>query len=221
MAEQKQFVVLGLGTFGAALAKKLSANGCRVTGVDDCEETAKELKEHLYATIIGDATDYDTLQQLPLQAAHAVLIGMGEDITKSLLATLHAKELGARRILVKGVTADHGKILKKLGVERVIFPEIEIAEELADSLTWPNIIEFLHIDPEYSFMELSVPESLINKTLQDVNLRRRFGVWVIGVKDAMTAQLTMFPDGQFVFGADQMVLVVGRRQDLDRLRALQ
>ena len=220
MAEQKQFIVLGLGTFGAALARKLSANGCRVTGVDASEERVEEVKDHLYAAIIGDATDYDTLKQLPLQTSNAVLIGMGEDITKSLLATLHAKELGARRILVKGVTEDHGKILKKLGVERVVFPESEIAEELADSLTWPNIIEFLHIDPEYSFMELSVPDSLVGKTLQDVNLRRRFGIWVIGVKDAMKGDLTMFPDGQFVFGADQMVLVVGRHKDLDKLREM-
>lgn len=220
MAEQKQFVVLGLGTFGAALAKRLSANGCRVTGVDASAATAEELKEHLYATIIGDATDYATLQQLPLQAANAVLISLGEDITKSLLATLHAKELGARRILAKGVTTDHGRILKKLGVERVVFPETEVAAGLADSLTWPNIIEFLHIDPEYAFMQISVPDSLVNTTLQEANLRHRFGVWVIGVKDAMSAKLTMFPDGDFVFGTDQLVLVVGRRPDLDRLRGL-
>ena len=69
-------------------------------------------------------------------------------------------------------------------------------------------------------MELSVPDSLVGKTLQDVNLRRRFGIWVIGVKDAMKGDLTMFPDGQFVFGADQMVLVVGRHKDLDKLREL-
>lgn len=218
MAEQKHFVVLGLGTFGGALAKKLSANGCRVTGVDASEEAVEELKHSLYAAVIGDVTDYETLKQLPLQAASAVLIGLGEEITRSLLATLHAKELGARRIIVKGVTEDHAKILKRLGVERVVFPEIEIAEELADSMTWPNIIDFMRIDPEYSFMELSVPDSVVGKTLQEVNLRRRYGVWVIGVKDVMKTELTMFPDGQFVFGIDQVVLVVGRHQDLDRLR---
>ena len=74
---------------------------------------------------------------------------MAEDITRSLLATLHAKELGARRIIAKGVTPEHGKILKSLGAERVVFPEAEIAVSLADRVTWPNIVDFVPIDPEY------------------------------------------------------------------------
>lgn len=220
MPEQKHFVVLGLGTFGAALARKLSENGCRVTGVDACQERVEDLKDALYAAIIGDATEYETLKQLPLQNVNAVLIGLGENITHSLLATLHAKELGAKRIIAKGVTEDHGKILKKLGVERVVFPEIEIARELADQLTWPNIIEFLPIGSEYSFFEVAVPDSFTGMMLQETNLRRRFGVWVVGVKDALSGDLTMFPDGQFRFGADQLLLVVGKQKDQDRLKEL-
>ncbi len=220
MAETRHFVVIGLGTFGAALATKFCKNDCRVTGIDSAEERVDELKNVLYEAIIGDATDRDTLQHLPLEEADATFISMGEDITRSLLATLHAKELGARRIIVKGVTPEHGKILTRLGVERVVYPEFEIATQVADQFTWPNVIDFLPIDPEFSFVEIAVPDSFIKQTLQQINLRRKIGVWVVGVKDALTGKLEMFPDGEFRLGADQMLLVVGRHKDLNKLRDL-
>jgi trk system potassium uptake protein len=218
MADTKHFVLIGLGSFGAALARKLKSNGCRITGIDANAESVENLRDFLFEAIIGDATQRDVLESLPFSRASGVVISMGEDITRSLLATLHARELGARHIFVKGVTAEHGKILKSLGVERVVFPEIEIATQLADRLTWPSFIDFLPIDPEYSFVEVAVPESFAQRTLIETDLRRRFGIWVVGVKDALTGKLTMFPEGEFKLSEDQMLLVVGRASDLGKLR---
>ena len=220
MADTKQFIVLGLGSFGGALAKKLHQNGCRVTGIDGDEARVDEMKDFLYEAIIGDVTEIDTLRHLPIKEVSAVFIALGEEITPSLLATLHLKELGASRVIAKGVSKEQKKILDKLGVERVVFPEEEIARELADRMTWPNVIDFLPIDPEYSILEIESPESLIDRQLMDVDLRRRYGVWIIGVKDPLSGKLTMFPDGQFIFRPDQMLLVVGKQSDLDRLREL-
>ncbi len=218
MAENRRFVVIGLGTFGAALAKKLKENGLRVTGIDFETAKVEACQEFLFEAVIGDATDRETLASLFLDRAESVLISMGEDITRSLLATLHAKELGAKRIIVKGVSREHGKLLKSLGVERVVFPEIEIAQQLADRLTWPSIIDFLPIDSDYSFVEIAMPESLMGKLLMESDLRRRFGLWVVGVKDIMTGKLVMFPDGEFRFAEDQMLLVVGKDKDLKKFR---
>ncbi|MCA9155025.1 MAG: TrkA family potassium uptake protein [Pirellulaceae bacterium] len=220
MADIKHFVVIGLGSFGAAVAQRLKKNGCRVTGIDSDEERVEVLKEWLYEAVIGNATDREALQHLSLDAATGIVISLGEDITLSLLATLHAKELGARNIVVKGVTPEHGKLLKSLGVARVIFPETEIALQLADQLTWPNVIDLLPIDPEYSFIEIAIPDSFVNRTLLEINLRRRFGVWVVGVKDVMTGKLEMFPDAEYKLLADQMLLVVGKTDDLKRIREL-
>ncbi len=220
MAPPKNFVAIGLGSFGTALVKRLFENGCRVTGIDRSRESVEDLKEVLYEAVIGDATERETLENLPLKDANAVFISMGEDITHSLLATLHVKELGARQIIVKGVTAEHGRLLKSLGVDRVIFPEIEIAQTLADRMTWTNVVDFLAIDPDYSFLEYATPDSFAGKTLQELNIRQRYGVWIIGVKDALSGDLTMFPGGDFRFGADQILLIVGKRVDLTRLREL-
>lgn len=216
--ELKHFIVVGLGSFGSALVRQLKKNGCRVTGIDASVESVEVLKDSLYEPVIGDATQRESMATLGFNRAHGTIISMGEDITRSLLATLHAKELGAKHIWVKGVTAEHGRILKSLGVERIIFPEIEIAGQIADRLTWPNVIDYLPIDPEYSFLEVAVPDQLVGKKLAEADLRKRYGIWVVGVKDALSGKLSMFPDGEFHLSDDQMLLVVGKNEDTLRLR---
>lgn len=220
MADLKRFVVLGLGSFGTALALKLAENGCRVTGVDRAEDRVEELKDRLYEAVVADVTDRDTLKELNLAASDAVFISLGENIEPSLLSALHARELGARRILVKGVTQEHGKILKHIGVERVIFPEAEMAVQLADSMTWPNVLDALRIDTEYSLAEMAVPTSLAGKTLKDAELRKRYGLNVMGIKDHLTGKLTLNPSGDYLLTDDQLVLVIGRKEELQRFQEL-
>ncbi len=218
MADNKRFIVIGLGTFGAAVAKQLHKNGLKVTGIDGDSETVEDLQRYLFEAVIGDATDFEALKTLSMDTADGVIISLGEDITRSLLATLHAKELGAKHIVVKGVTIEHGKLLRSLGVERVIFPETEMAIQLADRLTWPNVLEFLAIDSDYRFVEIAMPASMTGRKLTETDLKKRFGLWVVGVKDALSGKLTMFPDGEFRMNEDQMLLLVGKDSDLRRFQ---
>lgn len=220
MAKIKHFIVIGLGSFGSALARKLVANGCRVSAVDSSNEQVEELKDELYEALIGDATERETLQHLPIADADSVCIGLGEDITQSLLATLHAKELGARNIIAKGVTEEHGRILRQIGVSQVIFPETEMAERLADRITWPNVLDLISIDPEYSFCEIAVPSALSGKTLIEADIRKEFGVSIVGVKEVLQDKLQMFPPGEFKLIDDQIMLVVGKNEHLEKLREL-
>lgn len=220
MAKVKRFVMLGLGSFGAALATRLAKNGCRVTGVDQSKDRVEALKNVLYEAVIGDCTDREVLHQVGIADAEAVFISLGENITLSLLAALHTKELKAQRIIVKGVTDEHGKLLKYLGVERVVFPEIEVAQELGDRMTWPNVLDFLPIDPDYSLVELAVPQSCAEQTLRETDFRRRFGVWIVGVKDVLSGKLEIFPEAEYKLTEDQLLLVVGRQEDLKRLQDL-
>ena len=212
--------MLGMGTFGTALARKLAANGCQVIGVDSRRERLEAVKHEIHECVIGDCTDREVLEHLPLRDASAVFISLGETISLSLLATLHVKELGARQVIVKGVTKDHGKILEHLGVDRVVFPEEEVARQLADKMTWPNVLDFLPIDPDYSVAEVAMPGSLSGKTLADANLRTVIGVHVMGIKDVLTGKFEMFPDGRRKLLEDQVLLVVGRADELQALRDL-
>jgi trk system potassium uptake protein TrkA len=212
--------MLGMGTFGTALARKLAANGCQVIGVDSRRERLEAVKHEIHECVIGDCTDREVLEHLPLRDASAVFISLGETISLSLLATLHVKELGARQVIVKGVTKDHGKILEHLGVDRVVFPEEEVARQLADKMTWPNVLDFLPIDPDYSVAEVAMPGSLSGKTLAEANLRTVIGVHVMGIKDVLTGKFEMFPDGRRKLLEDQVLLVVGRAEELQALRDL-
>jgi trk system potassium uptake protein TrkA len=221
MAEHRRFVVLGLGSFGSALARRLTENGCRVTGADSSEERVDQLKEHLYEALVTDVTDRASLEQLLLNHADAVFISLGEEIEKSLLSALHAKELGARRVVVKGVTVEHGKILKRLGVDRVVFPEVEMAEELGDRETWPNVLDFLPIDPEYSVIEIAVPASIAGQTLSEADLRRRYGILVLGVKDTLANRFDILPSGDLRLNEDQLMLALGHKDHLSKFRSLQ
>jgi trk system potassium uptake protein TrkA len=218
ISPRKHYVVLGLGTFGGALAVQLAENGCRVTGVDVSQSLVEAYKDQLYEAVIADASDRSAVEQLEVANADAVFISLGEDLSPSLLATLHVKEAGAKRIIVKGLTNEHGKILRALGVERVVFPEIEIARTLADQITWPNVLDYVPIDPEYSVVEITVPGALSGKSLLEADLRRRFKIWVIGIKDALTGKFHMFPGPDFRFNEDQLLVVVGKQDDLNKFR---
>lgn len=220
MKNGKRFVVLGLGSFGSALAKRLSENGCRVTGVDASEDRVEALQDVLYEAVVGDVTDRQTLEELLVAQATAVFISLGEKIEMSMLAALHAREVGAKRVLVKGVTSEHGRILKHLGVERVVFPEAEMAVQLADSMTWPNVLDALAIDTDHQLIEMAVPDSLAGQTLRQADLRRKYGCMVLGVKDHLTGNLTINPDGEFRLTDDQLLLVIGRKEELGRLSQL-
>jgi trk system potassium uptake protein TrkA len=220
MASRKTFIMLGMGTFGSALATKLAANGCAVIGVDLRRERLDLVKNAIHEAVIGDSTDREFLENLPIKEATAVFISLGESIALSLLATLHVKELGARNVIVKGVTKEHGKILEHLGVDRVVFPEEEVARELADRMTWPNVLDYLPIDPEYSVAEVAMPASLSGRTLADANLRSSIGVHVMGIKDVMKGKFEMFPDGRTKLLEDQILLVVGREGEIAKLREL-
>ncbi|HEX7446478.1 MAG TPA: TrkA family potassium uptake protein [Pirellulales bacterium] len=217
MKNDKRFIVLGLGSFGGALSTRLAKNGCRVTGVDASEARVEALKDVLYEAVVGDVTDRATLEELLVAQASVVFISLGEKIEMSLLAALHAREAGAKRVIVKGVTDEHARILKYMGVERVVFPEAEMAEQLADTMTWPNLLDALVIDTEYNLVEMAVPEGLSGQTLRQADLRRRHGCLVLGVKDHLTGKLTLNPDGEFRLTDDQILLVIGRKTDLNRL----
>jgi trk system potassium uptake protein TrkA len=220
MASPKRFIVLGMGTFGSALATQLAANGCRVTGIDSRREPLEMLKSVLHEAVIGDCTDRELLAALPIRDVTGVFISLGEAISQSLLAALHVKELGARQVIVKGVTKEHGKILEHLGVDRVVFPEEEVARELADRMTWPNVLDYLPIDPDYSVAEVAMPASLSGKTLAEANLRSRIGVHVMGIKDVITGRFEMFPVSGTRLLEDQVLLVVGRGPEIEALREL-
>lgn len=212
----KKYIVLGLGSFGSALARRLCDNGCLVTGVDGEEQHVEALRDRLSEAIVADVTDRGVLESLLIDRAEAIFISLGEQIERSILCALHVRELGAKQIYVKGVSEEHRRILKALGVTQVVHPEVEMARQLADQVAFPNILEYFKVDEEYGIAELAVPDSLVGQTLQSAELPRRFGLFVLGIKSALHAKWEMAPSREHRFADDQVVLVMGKKADIAR-----
>ena len=221
MKPNKHFLVLGLDAFGAALARRLTENDCRVTGVDRRNLRVDELKDELYEAVVADVADREALAELHPENVACVVISLGKNIEASLLTTLHAKELGAKRILAKAVTQDHGKLLQKLDVDRIVFPEDEIAVHVADRLTWPNVLDFLPLGADSSVVEIAVPKSLVGQTLSEADLRRKHRISVLAIKDAGSDQPDVIPLAEHRLAATQVLLVIGRTKDVHHFRDLQ
>lgn len=216
----RRFVVIGLGSFGSAVAKQLHQSGCRVTGMDSSRANIEANKSYLYEAVVGDASSAETIEQLNLSAAEGVVVSLGEDLTASMLAVLHCRENRARNLVVKGISDEHGRMLRMLGVERVVFPEKEFAAHLGKQLAYPNVLDLIPLDEEYSLVEMAVPESLSGKTLGQAELKRKFGVWVMGVKEPLTGRMNLLPHTDFVLNGDQILLALGQTAQLEKLRRL-
>ena len=135
MAEKhSKFIVIGLGRFGSALARRLAKHGHRVTGIDVEEEAVQRVEDCLANALVADGADEEVLKALDLPAATAVFISLGDHANRSIVATMYVLELGAKRVIVKGIDALHAKILGKLGEVEVIFPEEAMARYVADHL---------------------------------------------------------------------------------------
>lgn len=179
---RRSFAVIGLGRFGAATAMTLAEFGQDVIGIDSSDDRVREMGEVLLQAVALDATDERSLRAAGIQNVDVAVISIGENIESSLLVVMLAKEMGIKTIIAKAVTPLHGRILEKLGVSRVIFPEREMAQRLAHSLVVPNVLDYIELSRDFSIVELPAPLEFVGKTLRQLELRSRYGLTLIAVK---------------------------------------
>lgn len=179
---KRSFAVIGLGRFGSALATTLSELGHEVVGVDVSEDRVRALADLITLAVQLDATDEKALLGAGIKAVDVAIVSIGENIESSLLVVTLLRELGIERIIAKAVTPLHGRILEKLGVTRVIFPERETAIRLAHGLINPNVLDYIEFSKEFSIVDVTAPPEFIGRTLRDIGLRARFGLTTIAIK---------------------------------------
>jgi trk system potassium uptake protein TrkA len=176
------FAVIGLGRFGAAMATTLTELGQDVIGIDGNEEAVQKLADVIGAAVALDATDERALRTAGVQDVDVAVISIGENIEASLLAVMLVKDLGVPRIIAKAVSPLHGRILERLGVNRVIFPEREMAMRVAHSLVVANVLDYIELSRDFSIIEMPAPEEFAGRSLKDLQLRNRFGLTLIAIK---------------------------------------
>ncbi len=178
----KQFGIFGLGSFGMTVAMELSEKKFNVLAIDSDQERVNIASEFVAHTVICDATDEKALRDAGAENIDIAIVSVGKDVAASIVITMNLKEIGVKYIVAKATSPNQGKVLKKIGADRVIFPERDIAIKLVQQLTNPSIFEYLEFSTDYGLMEIVAPKSFENKTIKEVDLRRKYGITLIAIK---------------------------------------
>jgi len=180
----KQFGIFGLGSFGMTVAMELSEKKFNVLAVDSDHERVNIASEFVAHTVICDATDEKSLRDAGAENIDVAIVSVGKDVAASIMITMNLKEIGVKYIVAKATSPNQGKVLKKIGADRVIFPERDMAVRLVQQLTNPSIFEYLEFSTDYGLMEIVTPKSFENKTIKEIDLRKRYGITLIAIKRA-------------------------------------
>ncbi|MCH5598325.1 potassium channel family protein [Niabella ginsengisoli] len=171
-----KYIIVGLGSFGASLAEKLTAQGYEVIGLDNNMNKVDLFKEKISHTICMDATDEYTVSGLPLKETDVVIIAIGENQGANVMATALFKNLQVKRLISRAVDALHEKVLMAIGVDEIVHPEEETAERWAKKLCLTDVVDSFELSGDFSVIEIKVPQKYTGKTIRDIQLRRRYNV---------------------------------------------
>jgi len=210
-----EFAVIGLGRFGSSVARTLYELGHNVLAVDKDEESLRAVVDHVTHAVQVDSTDPNALRAVGITNFDAVVVAIGVDIQESILTTMLLKDLGVKKIVAKAVDDRQGKVLEKVGADTVVFPERDMGVRVAHTLASPNVLEYLELTSEYTIDEVRVPDRLNGRTLQDLDLRTRFGVNVLLI--LRDSQLLISPATDVQLRSGDVLVVVGENKQLNRL----
>jgi trk system potassium uptake protein TrkA len=221
MTRRRQFAVIGLGRFGSAIANTLAELGQDVIGIDGDGERVRQLADTITQAVELDATDDRALRAVGIQDVDVAVVSIGENIESSLLVVMQLRELGVKTVVAKAVTPLHGRILEKLGVSRVIFPEREMAVRIAHGLVIPNVLDFIELSTDHSIVELPAPALFVGRTLKELELRPKYGLTLVAIKrrqEPDAAQVTtIVPGADETIRAGDVLSLLGTNERLAAL----
>lgn len=212
----RQIAVIGLSAFGKTLVQALAQERCRVLAVDEDEGKINAIRELADEAVIADARDARALEALRLNDYDAVVLSLGEPLDTSMLAVLHLRDLQVRHIVAKAVSEDHRRLLHQLGVEDVIFPEADMAQRTARTLSNPALLDTLRLGDEISLVEVAPPEDMIGRTLMELHLRQEYHVTVVAIRDTLRDEIHINPDPRTPLTDSDALVVLGKDEDVNR-----
>ncbi len=216
----KHFAVIGLGKFGFHTARALYEDGNEVMAIDADKSRVQTIDPHSTEAVVLDATNRDALKSLGLEDMDGVVVSTGTKISTSIMICLYLKEIGVRKILAKAMDEDHGKILKLVGATEIIHPERDMAQRVARGLSRPNILDFIPLADDYDLLQVGPPREFIGKNLKDLNLRARYNVHIIAIKELVPENFLLVPPANFVIKDSDILIMLGKTEDIKGIRAL-
>src|SRR5690554_2332957 len=208
----KEVAIIGLGRFGASLARALMEYHYNVLGIDQDANRAQNLADELTHVAILDSTNEDALREIDIMAIDTVIVAIGADFESNVLTTATVKNMGVPYVISKAVTRRQRDILLRVGADRVVQPEYDAGRRLAEEMVAPTVLERVHLGPDHSVAEIVVPKSLTSRTLAQVDLRSRMGITVLLIKRG--DQLIVSPAADTILLEGDLLLVLGSNEEL-------
>ena len=174
-----KYIIIGLGSFGASLAEKLTAQGNEVIGIDINMQKVEALKEKISHTICLDATDEHTVNGLPLKDTDIVIVAIGENQGTNVMVSALLKNLKVKKLISRAVNNLHENVLNAIGVDEIVHPEQESAERWAKKLCMHGVVDSFELNDYFSIVEVKLPRKYENKTVEDVQFRERYNLLVL------------------------------------------
>ena len=213
----KQFIVIGIGRFGEAVAETLNELGHEVLVIDTDEEAIQKISDKVTHAVTADATDENVLKSFGVRNFDVAVVAIGSDIQSSIMTTLMLKELGVRYVVAKAQSELHARVLMRIGADKIVFPERDMGERVAHNLISSNILDYIELSEEHSIIEYAVPESWIGKELRDINMRVRYGVTVVAIRNMNDEKINISPKADNEIKEGDIMIVIGNNYDLKKL----
>ncbi len=219
MAKKRDFVVFGLGKFGRSVAQTLSKNGCDVLAIDTNEEIIQEISEKVTHAVQADVTDSEALHALGIRNFDVAIIAISSNMQSSIMATILAKEIGVPFVIAKAQNEIHKRVLEKVGADKVVFPEREIGVRIANNLISDNFVDYVELSEDYSIVEVAVLRDWIGKSLKELNLRAKFGINVMAIRNVDDI-ITISPGPNQVLQEDDILIVIGSNIEIQKINSI-
>jgi len=209
----KSFLVIGLGRFGRAVACELGSLGHEVLALDNSEENVQHIADSVTQAICGDAQDEAVLRSLGVGNFDCCVVAIGTDIEASILVTVMLKELGAKQVVCKALSALHARVLERVGADRVIQPEKGLAQHLGRT----NVIDYIGFSDDFSILEIKTPRSWIGKTLGQLGVRARYGINVLAIRHGKGGVADVTPGADGRISENDLLLILGTNDKVDKV----
>ncbi|KAA6450315.1 potassium channel family protein [Bacillus swezeyi] len=209
---QKSYAVFGLGQFGGSLVKAFHEKGTEVIGIDKSEEKVNEYSAYATYTVCANAVDENTLKQIGIRNIDHAFVSFGDDIEASILTSLLLIEMGVPQVWSKAQNDYHQKVLHKIGVNRIIHPEKDMARRIASHITSEKMIDFVELSPNYSIVEIIATKKLDGRSLGDVDVRANFGCNIVAIK--RQGHFIIAPSADDIIYEKDVLIVIGQNKDI-------
>lgn len=210
----KQFVIIGIGRFGSSLARTLTSMGYEVLAIDRNIERVQSFTSEVTHVVEADATDPETLKALGVRNFDVAVVAIGDCVQASILVTVLLKDLGVKRVVAKAMNDLHGRVLEKVGADKVVYPERDMGIRVAHQLVSTNVLDQIELSSEFSIQEIVAPKKMLDKSLGELNLRPRYGISVMAIKRGL--DIVVAPGADDRIREKDVLVVLGANADLAR-----